>query len=96
MGLANRRLQSCMGLCDAAWGWRRRGGQSKSARPGTKARHIGTNEATADAMSTRGRRGGVRVTHWQNAANAAPSQRPAGQGGRREAGNPAGGIHRIT
>ena len=39
------------------------GGQGKRAHPGTNAMHIGTKEATADAMRTRGRRGGVRVTH---------------------------------
>ena len=51
-------LRRCLGAAPE-------GGQSKSARPGTNARHIDTNEAIADAMSTRGRRGGVRVTHWQ-------------------------------
>ena len=51
-------LRRCLGAAPE-------GGQSKSARSGTNARHIGTNEAIADAMSTRGRRGGVRVTHWQ-------------------------------
>ena len=51
-------LRRCLGAAPE-------GGQSKSARSGTNARHIGANEAIADAMSTRGRRGGVRVTHWQ-------------------------------
>ena len=43
-------LRRCLGAAPE-------GGQSKSARPGTNARHIDTNEAIADAMNTRGRRG---------------------------------------
>ena len=51
------------GALQRAGGWRQEGGQGKRAQPGTNAMHIGTNEATADAMSMRGMRGGVRVTH---------------------------------
>ena len=51
------------GALQRAGGWRREGGQGKRAQPGTNGMHIGTNEATADAMRMRGMRGGVRVTH---------------------------------
>ena len=51
-------LRRCLGAAPE-------GGQSKSARRGTNQGQYRMNEAIADAMSTRGRRGGVRVTHWQ-------------------------------